>query len=100
MDAALESKRLNTAANRAAANDDFVEAVRLFKQAIETFPASDANYCDLGIVLCRMGAQTQAFNYFARALKLNSANAAASERLRELASALDRTSEIQSLLEE
>ena len=100
LDAALESKRLNTAANRAAANDDFVEAVRLFKQAIETFPASDANYCDLGIVLCRMGAQTQAFNYFARALKLNSANAAASERLRELASALDRTSEIQSLLEE
>jgi len=43
----------------------------MFKQAIETFPGSDATLCDLGsFVPQKMGAQAQAFNYFARGLKL------------------------------
>ena len=97
-DAAQESKRLNREAEAARAHDDSVAALRLLKDAIETFPLLESNFNDLGVLLLEMDQPDRAFDQFVRALKINPGHAEAQAHLRGLADALGRTAEAAALL--
>ncbi len=97
-DAAQESKRLNREANEALARGDSMAALRLLKEAIETFPLLETNFNDLGVLLCEMGEHDRAFDQFARAVKINHGYVEARTNLRDVAEALGRMSEAKALL--
>ena len=66
-----KSRTLNQDARNAFNEGDITGALRLLKEAIETCPLLEANYNDLGAVLWQIGKHENAYENFARALRLN-----------------------------
>ena len=93
------SRRLNDEARHAADRGDLAQSIRLYKEAIETAPFLETNYNDLGATLWRMGKRAPAFDYFARAVRMNPAYPEARDNLIEAGRCLGRSDEAARLLE-
>ena len=98
-DAVQQSRQLNRRAHDAWDAGDATEAVRLLKQAVETAPAYELNYNDLGAVLWGLGESARAYGYFERALQLKHDYPEARDNLLHAAEALGKTHEARQFLE-
>ena len=97
-DALQQSRQLNHAARDAFTRGDHVEAIRLYKAAIETAPVYELNYNDFGVLLWEIDEQKGAYQNFMRALKLNPRYTEARENLMQAAGALGKTADAEAFL--
>lgn len=66
------------------------DALRLYTEAISLCPVYDPAYNDLGVLLWNMGRHERAYEYFARATRLNPQNEDAAANLRDAAQTLGK----------
>ena len=99
-DAAQMSRQLNRQARAALTKGDLVEATRLLREAIRTFPLLEVNYNDLGVICWQSGEGKRALSLFRQAVRINPSFDDARRNLHDAAQALGCEEGVESLMPE
>jgi len=99
-DAAQASRQLNRQARTAFEKGDLVEAARLLREAIRTFPLLEVNYNDLGVICWQSGDSERALSLFRQAARINPSFEDARRNVHDAAQALGCEEGIEPLMPE